>query len=70
MRGGTVIRAGHTQGSAYEGGYVHNVIHLGSKNGHKPCHQSTPRAHIHRKYETRHEESDFEDPEARGPLFI
>ena len=26
--------------------------------------------YIHRKYRTRHGKSDFEDPEAQGPLFI
>ena len=57
------------------GGDPHSKIsqiqnEVGTENRHKSGPQGTPRAYTYGKYETRHEESDFEDPEARGHLFI
>ena len=43
---------------------------FGPKNLHKTGPLGTPWAYTYSKYRLRHEESDFEDPEARGPLFI
>ena len=62
-------------GGKYLGGVVPPRIpsfcrNFRTQHFHKTGPQSTPRAYTYSKYRLRHAESDGEDPEAWGPLFV
>ena len=46
------------------------IKYFRSQQTHKTGPQGTPWAYTYAKYRTRHTESNGDDPEARGPLFI